>query len=270
MTLLPAPPIDVWNLRTYDPELQRFLAEASPLITDYWQEDRRLYAEREADGHRGAPVPNLHGPAYSRLRDAATMLVEERHVRAYHYTRLIPREIEAIRHGGMQPMTMGAIKARLALLVEEGLIDAATAETLLASSCYHQQIGGNRENRIWLTTHPYPTDYDGVSELLGKWGGESVAFNHLEGPMGDTLAAIGKPAIVEVDLPLRITTRAFSVAGCILDMQAKALGLSEGWDSAADLVAVEPVAPEWIRAIHIEGEAAYKGFGRTYPEGLEN
>ncbi|MGN7929410.1 hypothetical protein [Sphingopyxis sp. 22461] len=269
MITLPTAPIDVWNPRTYDPELQGFLAEASPLITDYWQEDRRLDAERAADGHRGAPVQNRYGPAYSQLRDSAAVLVGERRVRAYHYTRLIPREVEAIRHGGMQPMTMAAIKARLALLVEEGLIDAATAEALFASSCYHQQVGGNRENRIWLTTHPYPTDYDGVSELLGKWGGESVAFNHIEGPMGDTLAAIGTPAIVEVDLPLWTTTRAFSVAGCILDTQAKALGLSEGWDSSADLVAVEPLAPDWIRAIHLEGEATYKAFGRTYPDGIE-
>lgn len=192
-----------------------------------------------------------------------------RRVRAYHYTRLIAREVEAIRHGGMQPMTIAAIRIRLTNLVEDGLFDAATGDALFAASPYHRQLDGNRENRIWLTTQPYPTDDDGVSELLGKWGGESIAFNHLDGSMADLLAAIGTGAIIEVDLPLHVTTRAFSVAVCIIDMQAKSLGFDEGPDISADLVAVKPIEAEWILAVHLEGDPDYAQFGRLYPPGLE-
>lgn len=268
MTGVTLKPIDVWNPQSYDPELQRFLADASPLISDYRREDGRLAAERAADGHRGAPKLNSHGANYSKLKETAAALLAARTVRAFHYTRLTASEIEAIWRGGMQPMTIDGIRTRIAQLVEDGLIDVATGEALFADSPYHQQIDGNREGRIWLTTQPYPTDDSGVEELLEKWGGESVAFNHIDGPTGELLATIGKPAIVEVDLPLSVTTRVHSVAECIIEMQAKLLGLSDGWDSAADLVAVQPIESEWIRAIHIEGDASYAAFGTTYPDGL--
>lgn len=263
---MPRPWIDVWNPGSFDRELHAFLDQHAELIAAFLSESRRLFVEREAQTVRGMPKLNPHGPAWCAMRDAVTTLMADRVIRTWHFTRITDREIAAIARDGLQPMTIDLIERRLDALVQDGVIDSAGAAMLFAASPYHRQHDGNREGRIWLTAQPIPIDDDAVIDLLGKWGGESISFTHRSGAVSDRLAAIGKPAIIEVALPLRITTRVGEAAGCVIDSYSAMLGFDDIWPSAADIVAVEDVRPEWIRAIHREGEPAFWRMGRGYPE----
>lgn len=261
------PLIDVWNPGSFDRELRACLDGYAELIDVFLSESRRLFVEREAQTVRGMPELNRHGPAWCAMRDAVTALMADRVIRTWHFTRITDREIATIAHSGLQPMTLDLIERRLAALVEDGVIDSAGAAMLFAASPYHRQLDGNREGRIWLTAQPIPIADDGVIDLLGKWGGESISFTHRSGASSDRLAAIGKPAVVEVALPLHVTTRVGEAAGCVIDSYSAMLGFDDIWPSAADIVAVKDICPQWIRAIHLEGEPAFERIGRGYPEG---
>lgn len=257
--------IDVWNPATFDDGLRAFLDENAQLVRDYRAEARRLFEEREAQTVRGIPDENRFGRAISALRANIKMLMGSRTVRAWHYTRLTGPEVAAILAGGMQPMTIEMIARRLDAAVEAGLLDRAEADALFAASPYHEQIDGNRENRIWLTAQPWPLDDPGVEELLDRWGGESVSFVYRDGPTLELLKSFAQPCVIEVAVPVAITTRADSLAVNVLDAYAKLLGVDGGWGGGCDVVAVEPIAPEWILAIHRPGDPSYEAMGRGFP-----
>lgn len=258
-------PIDVWDVATFDAELRSLLDARAQLIRDYRTESERLFNEREAQTLRGPPAQNIHGPAFSALREEIAALMAERTIRAWHFTRLAEHEVAAVRKNGLQPMTLALIAERLEAARQAGLIDAELATQLYEASPYHRQIEGNRENRIWLTAQPYPLDDSGVEELLDRWGGESISFVHREGATLERLMQLGTPCVIEVALPMRITTRVEEAATNVLDAFAQSIGVDGGWGGGADMVAVEPIAPEWILAIHSEGEPSFEAMGRGYP-----
>lgn len=263
-----AAPIDVWDVATFDAELRSFLPARARLIRDYWTESQRLFQEREAQTLRGPPAQNVHGPAFSALKDETAKLMTDRTIRAWHFTRLADHEVAAVRERGLQPMTLALIAERLAAARLAGLLDGELAAQLYAASPYHHQIEGSRENRIWLTAQPYPLDDSSVEELLDRWGGESLSFVHREGETLERLKQIGTPCVIEVALPMRVTTRVEEAATNVLDAFARSIRVDGGWGGGADMVAVEPIAPEWILAIHRAGEPGFEAMGRGYPPGF--
>lgn len=258
--------IDVWDVETFDPELRAVLDDHSELIRSYWRESRRLFDEREAQTLRGPPTENIHGPPYVRLKERMTALIERRTIRAWHFTRLTEQEVQAIRLGGMQLMSLELIARRLDAAVIEGVVARDTADALYAASPYHGQIADSRSARVWLTATPYPIEDSGVEELLAAWGGESISFNHHDGRLHELLRTIGRPRILEIALPLAATTRAACAAENVLDHYSFRLGCTGGWGGGADIVAVEPIRPEWILKVHSAGDPSFEAMACGYPE----
>ena len=261
--------IDVWNVETFDAELRAALDRHAATIAAYWIESRRLFEEREAQTLRGPPSENKHGFAYQRLQEEITALMAERTIRAWHFTRLTDTEVAAIRSRGMQPMTIASIERRLAVAVAHGLVDQADADALFAASPYHTQIAGNRELRIWFTAQPYPLDDSGVTGLMDAWGGESINFNHRSGRLRELLETLGSPRVLEVAVPLAITTRIGEAATNVIDAFSFTLGSKGGWGGGADIVAIKPIKPTWILAVHSPGDPHFEAMGRGYPERFE-
>jgi hypothetical protein len=253
--------IDVWDV---DEELRLFLADHSDLIRSYWLENQRLFREREAQTLRGPPEYNVFADAYISLGVKATALMELRTIRAWHYTRLTPGEIDLIRSFGMQPMTLEIIRQRLNRAVAGGHFDSEAADALYLASPYHHQTLGSRKDRIWLTARPYRSDDSSVKELLEKWGGESIYANHSDGPVVELLHGIGKPCVVEVALPLSATTRASCAAENVIDAWSFHLGCSGGWGGGSDMVAVVPIDADWIIGIHEQGDGAFESHAGGY------
>jgi len=258
--------IDVWDVATFDQELVSFLEDHADLLRSYWTEDKRLFDERERQTLRGPPQHNAYGPAFSALKEEATTLMGDRTIRTWHFTRLTDAEVADVRARGMVPMHSDHIRQRLDALVDAELLAPPMADTLFAASPYHAQLQRNREGRIWLTGQPYPLDDSGVVELVTAWGGESVNFVHRRGAIRELLMAIGRPRVIEVALPLAITTRADSAANNILDAYAASIGPCGGWGGGSDMVAVQPISPYQIIAVHSPGDPSYEQIGRGYPE----
>ena len=258
-------PIDVWDVETYDPDLRTLLDHNAELIASYRHTGRRMWLEREAQTRRGPMLANPHGAAYFELCERLGGWMEARTIRAWHYTRLTDGEVTWLLQNGLQPMTLPLIRTRLDRLVAAGEINPSLADDLYAASPYHQDELGSRGGKIWLTTTPHPIDDYGVSGLLSDWGGESISFNHHEGPMKERLQQIGCPRILEIALPLAATTRAYSVAGAVLEVYAYAIGCERS-GGVCDLVAVEPLGPESILAVHTAGEPGFQMMGRGCPQ----
>jgi hypothetical protein len=257
--------IDVWDIDTFDTELRSYLEQQSELIRNFWAESRRLFEEREKQTVRGFHEQNVFGPPHSALRDDITVMMGKRTIRAWHYTRLTDGEAAGIQANGMLPMSLDLIRRRLDVMVEAGELTSTVADNLFAASPYHEQIEGNRNDKIWLSSQPFEMDDSMVTGLVTGWGGESLNFVHQEGPIAALLASIGRPRVIEFALPLRITTRIDSAAKDVVDAYSFALGCEGAWGGGSDIVAVESILPEWIVAIHSPGEAHFESFGRGYP-----
>ncbi len=258
--------IDVWDVGTFDRDLLSILEGHADLLRSYWTEDKRLFDWRERQTLRGLPEHNRYGPGFSALKEEVTALLGERTIRAWHFTRLTNAEVADVQARGMVPMEIDHIRQRLDALVEAGLLAPAMADTLFAASPYHAQLQRNREGRIWLAAQPYPLDDSGVVELVTAWGGESVNFVHRRGSVRELLMTLGYPRVIEVALPLAITTRVDSAASNILDAYAATIGPCGGWGGGSDMVAVQPIPPDRIVAVHSPGEPSYEQMGRGYPE----
>ncbi len=257
--------IDVWDVDTFDDELRAYLAEHAELVRSFWSESRRLFDEREKQTVRGPHEQNVFGPAYSVLHADVTIMMAERTIRAWHFTRLTKAEMDDIQSQGMKPMSLDLIRRRLNGMVAAGELTPGIADALFDASPFHRQISGNRDEKIWLTSQPFELDDDMVTGLVTGWGGESINFNHLDGRMAELLATIGHPRVIEVALPLRITTRINSAAKDVVDAFSFSLDCEGAWGGGSDIVAVHPIQPEWILAIHSPGDSSFEIFGRGYP-----
>jgi hypothetical protein len=257
--------IDVWDTVTFDEELRRVLDANSALLCNYWLENGRLLQERQAQTLRGPPSENVHAAGYLALEEEVAGLMEGRTIRAWHYTRLTPEEVAAILASGMQPMTLAGIAERLENAVAAGNLDKFTADVLFAASPYHHQTLGNREGRIWLTARPYPADHGNVEELVEKWGGESLYFNHdEEDAPAELLRRIGSACVVEIALQLALTTSARCAAENVLEAWSLMLGCTDGSGGGSDMVATAPIEAGSIIAIHREGDGRFETHADEY------
>lgn len=257
--------IDVWDVETFDPELRSYLEQNAELIRNFWAESQRLFEEREKQTVRGFHEQNVFGPPHSALYADITVMMEKRTIRAWHYTRLTDGEAAGIRAKGMHPMSLDLIRRRLDAMIDAGELASTVADNLFAASPYHEQIEGNRNGKIWLSSQPFEMDDSMVTGLVTGWGGESLNFDHQEGPIAALLKSIGRPRVIEFALPLRVITRIDSAAKDVVDAYSFALGCKGAWGGGSDIVAVEPIPPEWIVAIHSPSEAHFEIFGRGYP-----
>jgi len=266
----PGDVIDIWDVATLDGELTSALGENADLICSYWSENARLFREREAQTVRGPPEENRFSNAYQELKERVGKLMESRTIRAWHYTRLTDAEVARIRTDGIQPMTLAMIRERLDAAVVDGAMDSTAANALFDASPYHRQIDGNRQDKTWFAAEPFSVASSDVEELLATWGGESIGWAHRSGPTRDLLMGIGRPRVLEVELPLLSSTRVYEAGCAVIDAYSLQLGCSGAWPPGADIVVVEPVLPEWIVDVHSEGDEAYRLMGRGYPSAYVN
>jgi hypothetical protein len=73
-----------------------------------------------------------------------------------------------------------------------------------------------RSGKFWMTSHPFPADHHGVELLLAHWGGEGVYFWLEDGQLIELVKGIGRPRVIEVAVPLQVTTSAYSGAKAVI------------------------------------------------------
>ena len=192
----------------------------------YVETERRIFLtyDRGPGRARLALRPeNPHARAYLQLQEDVAADMQFRAIRAYHYTRLIDSEVEAMRRDGIHLSTPATLRSRLDTCVAEGLLMPAEADALFEASPLHRQMT-IRADRFWLTSHPHVVDDSGVSSLLKHWGGEVTYMWVQDETLIAKVQAIGKPRIIEAAVPLNHTTASYNASKSVLATFARSLG----------------------------------------------
>lgn len=138
---------------------------------------------------------------FDRAMDELRAALQPYDLRGYHFTRLTESEAQHIRENGMEPLSRQLVERRIASLISQGVLSQMQADRLLA---HNQVADGNRRGQMWACFYPpLVARESGIRPLLEHWGGEALYnFNAEDPELGPVLRGIGKPAVVEIDVPI--------------------------------------------------------------------
>lgn len=258
--------VDVWDVGTFDEELRGDLDAHPEMILDFFVTSRRLWLEREASDHTHPYPENPHAGAFQWVTEHIMRLMEERTIRAWHYTRMTDAEVEALLAGGIYPSTLDNIRTRFAAQVAAGAFTGEVADRLFAESPYQSEQLDSRSNKFWMVSHPVDIDDSGVELLLESWGGESAYFWQRDPELQLLLKGIGTPRVFEVAVPLCHSRHSYSAAAAVVATYGRMLGATPD-KKAFDLYTHQPLGPDHVLAVHSEGEPTFALIARGYPAG---
>ncbi len=256
--------IDVWDITTFDEALMAALDAAREVLCNYEHTRRKLDGEQQA-AERWAPLKeNPYAAGRQRiLEDIIMPLMEQRTIRAWHYTRLTDDEVRLLRSDGIHVSDLAAIRKRLDAQVATGLIPANVADALHAASPFHEQKEA-RSGKFWMTSHPFPADHHAVELLLAHWGGEGVYFWLEDDELIDLVKGIGRPRVIEVAVPLQLTTSVYTAAKAVIAAFLTAHGC-EPERSVFDVYATSALGANAVLKVHTEGEPDFSALAHGYP-----
>lgn len=264
------PPIDVWDLATFDGELVDILEANADLIRGYLDRDIEIFLtyERATGPDRPLMRPsNAYAAGFMALKDALGVEMETRTIRAWHYTRLTDSEVEALKTTGVEMSTLASLTVRLAGRVAAGDFSQAVADDLFAASPFHTDQLGERKDKFWMTSHPTAIDDSGVVSLMALWGGEVASFWQRDPTHLATLAGVGRRSIVELAVPLAQTRHAYAASEAVLATFGRSRA-SIPSKHAFDLYAKSPLPASAVLAIHAEPDSSFAAMGVTFPAGF--
>jgi hypothetical protein len=141
--------IDVWNVETFDTDLWGDLEAHIELIRNYFLTSERQWLEREASDHTMPHPQNPHAREFIWVTEHIMRLMEERTIRAWHYTRMTDEEVAALRRNGIYLSTLGTIKERFDAQVAAGVFDRDIADRLFAESPFQSEQLDSRSDKFW-------------------------------------------------------------------------------------------------------------------------
>lgn len=168
----------------------------APNVVDL--DDPSTWPQPLADLARDQSVDGLLSDA---VEAEATALLRGHLIRAYHCTRLTPREIDSIRSSGLQILSPEFVALRIQSAIADGWITSTEAERLTSTHV------SDEPNRAGLAH--FFTDRDSLSHppsvgwLLGSWGGEGINMGtRTDDPAFRIFELIGEPTVVITSLDL--------------------------------------------------------------------
>jgi hypothetical protein len=258
-------PIDVWNLDTFDNALLAELNSERHLLRNYALTDKGQFLEREAADGWVPPATNPYAAERNRFVEHVIMpAMEQRRIRAWHYTRLTDDETALLESGGVYISTLADIRRRLDVQVSARRLSAETADALYAASPFHHQ-NDSRAGKFWMTSHPVSADNGRVELLLEHWGGEGVYFWLRDPQLIERVKSVGRPRVIEFAVPLRVTRHAYPAAKAVAATFVRALGCDPDW-SEFDLYTTSALSADAVLNIHTEGQPHFAALARGYPE----
>ncbi|MFS8145727.1 hypothetical protein [Rhizobium sp. BR 249] len=261
------PPIDVWNLETFDKDLLAFLNADRDVLRNYELTSRKNYEEQQAaEGW----VPLKENPyAADRMYIIERIIMpamEQRTIRAWHYTRLTDCEVALLKSSGIHTSDLAAIRRRLDAQVAVGVLSIEIANALYWESPFHEQKDA-RSGKFWMVSHPYAITDGGVELLLQHWGGEGVYFWLKDLAHIKLVQGIGRPRVIELAVPLSITTSTYAAAKAVVGTFVTSLGCKPDWP-AFDLYATSALGADAVLNLHTEGDSSFSTLAHGYPAGF--
>lgn len=182
-------------------------------------------------------------------------LLESCLLRAYHATRLLAYEAEAITTDGMRPLDRALLHTRLSQAHARGHLSRDEHDVLAAEAC----IDKSRTGRIclFLSRAPLLHRPHGFHRLLSTWGGESLYWSHADNDnaLRTRLRSLGQPTIIVTDLDLSVAADKHTIwPGSAPAFVGSALGLH---DVGANINYFAPITPDHIAGFIRPGDPGY-------------
>ena len=260
-------PIDVWSVETLDPDLLRILEGHADVIFNYLTTLHGNRLEREASNHTMPYPENSYASEFIDLTENVMQLMKLRTIRSWHYSRLTDGEVNLIRKAGVYPSSLDNIRSRFAAQVAAGTFTQEFADQLFIHSPYQTDQLDSRSGKFWMVSHPLEVDDHGVKLLLESWGGESAYFHQQDTETLRKLRQIGRPRVIEVDMPLINSRHAYPAAKAVVSTYGRLLGC-QSESGTFDLYSEQSLGPKSILAVHSEGDGSFDLIGRGYPAGF--
>jgi hypothetical protein len=265
-----ANPIDVWDVHTFDPALIALLEDGANLIRDYLETDRQIFRSFELNDGPDRPLLRPENPYTSEFlvfEEAIGREMQERTIRAFHYTRLTDSEVSALKRNGIHLSTPASLQGRLDDIVAAGDLPRDVADQLYNQSPFHSDQLRARSDKYWMTSHPVAIDDRGVRPLLKYWGGEVASMWIRDKAFSAPLASLGKPRIIEVAVPMSATPHSHRAGTAVITTFARSRGATPP-KGDFDICTKQPLPPTAVLAVHTEGDWRFIVMGRGYPVGF--
>lgn len=263
-------PIDVWNAETFDEELTVLLEENTNLIQNYMKTDHEIFLAY--DNYDGPDRPlirpdNPYAMRFYSFQEAVGEKMQERAIRAFHYTRMTDAEIAILRGQGIHLSTPETLRARLDALVATGSLSSEASNVLYDASPFHSNQRRARLDKFWMASHPIAIDDTGVEPLMSRWGGEVASMWMRDPDRLARLAEIGSARIIELAVPMSATNHSFPAGKAVIASFGRSLGCIPD-KHAFDLYTFQALPSEALLAVHSQNEPNFIKMGQGYPAGF--
>lgn len=114
--------------------------------------------------------------AMAEAEDQFRILFRGRLLRAYHFTRLLPSDVEMIRSEGLRMLTLSLTHDRIERALIAGEIAVHEAEVFHRAHVFATGNAAHRENQVCFVLGRSVLKHgrDGTEDLRGTWGGEAM------------------------------------------------------------------------------------------------
>lgn len=238
---------------TWPSELKKILDEGMPILRAFFEaeafkeEARVKRLQRDAVMMPENPPPNPHQMRKDEIFEAAGRSLAGLSVIGWHCTRLCDDEIEKLRRDGLYPLSPGTFATRLEQRIRAGDIPRAAAKRFANE---HKAKDNNRQMLWFIFTRSLLQDEDGVGRLFTSWGGEALYVCHeRDDDTGPILRSIGKPSIIEAEIPIELIQAYWSPAEWITRPYLHRRGVNDGHSPEREGHTRETIGPERIRRV---------------------
>lgn len=205
-----------------------------------WPDDVFGHVREVADAVEGSTEYTADLPLDPGDEETFRLVLDGRHLRAYHCTRLLDHEVDRIAKNGLRLLSKSLVEERIGDAQDAGHISPTEATHLMKGHVFEvadESIFGGFSNRegmvhLFLSRRTFDLHVSGIWRLLATWGGEGIYFTNANSEMEHRLRSIGKPAIVVARIGLSPSSSEDMVfPGLLKSFVARLLGFDD-YDSS--------------------------------------
>jgi len=245
---------------SWPPQVRKVFEDNLDLFKKEIDYDRAVEARHEQDHlARWISPPNPFTTERERVLDQAEDELRTHRLVGYHCCRLLDCEVENILCNGMALLSPELVTRKIATALHGGHLTIDQAN-LLQEMALLKEDRGSRNGMIWFVfcRSTLKTVVSGLYCLLGYWGGEAIYFDHVETALGQHLGTLGRPRVVEAEIPVQTLEVFMRTADRLLGGFLLRRNVEPPNGHTFEGHATSPVAAAMIRRVYTEGNPDFE------------
>jgi hypothetical protein len=197
--------------------------------------------------HIGISKKNFSTNQYDQAHQELYEALLPFHLNGYHCTRLTESEVFGITNDGMKLQNLDSLSSRIDALVACGTINLEIAHELKTRNEANHKY---RASMLWFCFFLPRKAGDGIERFFRSWGGEALYNSHEDDPKtGVVLKKIGRPCIVEADIPIEFLNSHSCLTNKISRIFLKSQGLNSNECCDFETYSQKNIPPENIKKV---------------------